>query len=368
MESEPAPRTIINKKRVHYFSGTGYFGFQVHPEVIQAACLAAQQYGISSATSAAGYGTNPVLINLENKISEYFGTNGVLHYASGCLGNFIIIEGLKNDYDIVFVDKESHYSIKNATTLMDKPMIEFAHRDAGDLKKQLNTHLKAKQRPLILCDGIFPITGELSPLPDYVKVIEDIDNATICVDDAHAIGVIGDKGFGSFEYFGLEGDNWHASGVLSKALGGHGGLIVGEDEFVAKLKKNSALANACSVTPIPAAAATAKALEILHRRPSMRKKLWKNARYAKMKLKELGFDVDDSPVPIICLTTLNRQTSRIDCESFQKRLFDKDIAVTYVPGGAYSSVPETGAIRISIFSTHHKYQIDKLVREIKKLI
>jgi 8-amino-7-oxononanoate synthase len=368
MESEPAAQTIINKKRVHYFSGTGYFGFQVHPDVIQAACLAAQQYGISSATSVAGYGTNPVLLNLEDKISEYFGTTGVLHYASGCLGNFIIIEGLKNDYDIVFIDKESHYSIKNATTLMEKPMQEFAHKDPEDLKKQVKKYLKAKQRPLILCDGIFPITGELSPLPDYVEVLRDIENATICVDDAHAIGVIGKKGFGSFEYFGLEGERRHASGVLSKALGGHGGLIVGDDEFVAKLKKNSVLANACSVTPIPAAAATAKALEILHKKPEMRQELWKNTRYAKKKLIELGFDIDDTPVPIICLTTMNKKKTRIDCESFQKKLFDMNIAVTYVPGGSYSSVPATGAIRISIFSTHHRSQIDTLVKEISELI
>lgn len=112
MESELGAQTIINSKMVDYYGGCAYLGFQVHPEVIQAACAATKKYGISSATSTAGFGNNPVLIDLEEKISLFFETQSVLHYASGCLGNFIMIEGLKNDYDLIFVDSQSHYSIK----------------------------------------------------------------------------------------------------------------------------------------------------------------------------------------------------------------------------------------------------------------
>lgn len=137
MESELGAQTIINQNLVDYFGGCSYFGFQVHHEVIKAACDAAQRFGISSATSVEGYGNNPVLIDLEEKVVQFFGTRGVLHYASGCLGNFVLMEGLRSDYDAIFVDLEAHHSIKNATTLMDKPVFDFKHNDSQDLKKFL---------------------------------------------------------------------------------------------------------------------------------------------------------------------------------------------------------------------------------------
>ncbi len=368
MESELGAQTIINSKMVDYYGGCAYLGFQVHPEVIHAACEATKKYGISSATSTAGFGNNPVLIDLEEKISMFFETQGVLHYASGCLGNFIMVEGLKNDYDIIFVDSQSHYSIKNATSLVQKREIEFKHLDAEDLKAKLHEHLQPSQRPMIICDGIFPVSGEISPVAEYVEVLKDIEGAIICLDDAHATGVIGEKGFGTFEYFGLEGPNLYTAGVFSKALGGHGGVIVGKEDFIKKLKKNSALANACSSTPIPAAAATAKALEILHNHPEMRIKLWENTLYAKKGFRDMGFKLENTPVPIICLSRNENSKGPLQCERIQKELFERDIAVTYVPGGGYTSVPPTGALRISIFCSHSHDQIDHLLHEIKLLI
>lgn len=373
MESELGAFTFISNvgytsiKAVNYFGGCGYFGFQVHHEVIKAACEAAQKYGISSATSTAGFGNNPILINLEVKVSKFFGTKGVLHYASGCLGNFILANGLRDDYDIVFVDSESHFSIWNATQLVRKPEIDFAHIDAQDLRDKLRKHLKPSQRPMVICDGIFPVSGELAPIPDYVEVLKEIEGAVICLDDAHATGVIGKKGYGTFEYFGLERHGHYASGVFSKALGGSGGLIVGEEDFIDKLKRNSPLANACSTTPIPAAAATAKALEILYENPDMREDLWSNTIYAKDKLRALGFEINDTPVPIICLSDKSSKKG-LDCERIQKELFERNVAVTHVPGGTYTSVPENGALRLSIFSTHLREQIDHMVDEIKRLI
>jgi 7-keto-8-aminopelargonate synthetase-like enzyme len=368
METELGALTIINKKMVDYFGGCGYFGFQAHHEVIEAACFAAKRYGISSATTTAGFGNNPVLIDLEEKITQFFGATGVLHYASGCMGNFILTEGLKEDYDIIFVDKDSHYSVKNAIALVHKPFVEFDHCNAEDLRRKLKENVAPGQRPMVMCDGIFPVSGELSPLPQYKAVLDEVcGGGIICVDDAHATGVIGKKGFGSFEYFGIESEGYYSSGVFSKALGGSGGLIVGKEEFVQKLKRNSALANACSTTPIPAAAATAKALEILHKQPELRQQLWDNTIYAKTRLRETGFDVNDTPVPIICLST-HKTKGHIDCGSLQKELFERNIAATHVPAGAYTSVPGTGALRISIFCTHSREQIDNLVDQIQKLI
>jgi 8-amino-7-oxononanoate synthase len=364
MESEAGTKAIINKTLVDYFSGCGYFGFQSHPDVVQEACNAVMRYGISSATTPAFYGNNPVLIDIYEKAVQFFGTEDAMFYVSGCFGNPILLEGLKAEYDVLFIDEESHYSARVATSLANKPAHSFKHLDAGHLKEKIKTHLEPGQRPMIVCDGVFPISGALSPLPDYLDVLNNIEGASICVDDAHATGVLGNNGYGTIEHFGLKPERLYFSGTLSKALGGHGGIIAGSSILMESLRQNSSLAKACSSVPIPAAAATAKALDILYHNPQLRTQLWANVAQAKDGLRALGFNINNTPVPIICLDMPNG----MDAHSLQQELFKKDIAVTYVPEDAYTSVPKGGALRISIFSNHTTEQIKHLIREIGSII
>ena len=365
MQSPPGPRTVIDGRKVDYFCGCGYYGFQGHPELIDAACRAVRRYGIGSATSRWGYGNNPVLLEVERNAAKFFAAESALYYVSGYLGNSILLQGLRDDYDVIFVDGESHYSVLDGASLVDKPVVAFAHRNADDLKRQVARHLKPSHRPLVICDGVFPISGELSPIPAYIEVLEKYHECTICVDDAHATGVIGEQGRGSLEYLGLSGSRLYSSGTLSKALGGHGGIIAGDANLIERLKSNSRMPFASSAPPTPAAAATAKALEMLHENPQLRERLWDNATYAKGKLRDLGFDVNHTTVPIVCLSSKS-----VDLEALPGRLLARGIAVSRFYSGArsYSSVPEGGAVRIAIFSTHSKEQIDRLADEIGALV
>jgi 7-keto-8-aminopelargonate synthetase-like enzyme len=368
MESKSGSTTIINRRVVDYFSGCGYYDFQGHPDVIKAAVDAVSKYGISSATTRIGYGTNPVLLDVEAKAAQFFETKASLYLTTGCFGSPVLLEGLRDDHEVIFIDSESHYSSRLGTALVRKPVIIFAHRDPDDLEQKLKHYLKPSQRPLILCDGIFPISGMISPLPAYNEVLDriGIEGAIICVDDAHAAGVIGEKGHGTFEYFKMKGDGRYSCGTFSKALGGHGGIIAGDGEFIKRIKHKSTLINACSNVTIPAAAATAKAIDILYRNPCFRKQLWDNVFYAKKGLRNIGFDIDDTPVPIICLHSQEKE--KIDLKMLQLELFEKNIAVNYLPFGKYTSVPEGGAVRIALFSTHTRVQIDRLIKEIKQII
>jgi glycine C-acetyltransferase/8-amino-7-oxononanoate synthase len=363
MESAPGPRAVINGREVDYFCGCGYLSLQNHPELIKAAGEALKKYGMASATSRSGFGNNPVLLEVEEKASKFFGTESSLYYVSGYLGNSILLQGLRDEYDVIFVDKESHYSVIDGASVTHKPVVFFAHLDPGDLRNKTRQTLRPSERPLVICDGVFPVSGEISPLPEYLKVLEESEGRIICVDDAHAIGVLGEKGRGSFEYFGLEGEGLYFSGTLSKAAGGHGGIIAGDRDFIEKLKEKSQIPDASSPPATVVAAATAKALEILQREPGLRKKLRDNVAYAKRRFRHLGFDTDDSPVPIICL----HSKRGVDLKALQLELFERRIAVFYVAPGSYSSVPQSGAIRIAIFSSHSRGQIDRLLEEIKKL-
>lgn len=364
MKRAPGPRTLINSKEVDYFSGCGYFDLQGHPEIIKAAAEAVKRFGISCATSPLVYGNNQVLMEVVEKACRFFGSESALYFASGYLGNSILLDGLRDRYDIVFLDKESHYSVLTAASITQKPVIYFNYRDAADLSKKLKENMRPSQRPLLICDGIFPISGDISPISEYRQLLNNYDNAIICVDDAHASGVIGEKGWGTFEYLGIQGERLYTAGTLSKAFGAHGGIIAGSQELIRELNEKSNIHHSCSPVPIPIAAAAVKAFEILHKNPGMRIKLWDNVAYAKKKLRAFGFNINTSPVPIICL----HSKERIDFKALQLELFKKNLAVTYLPAGRYTSVPAGGAIRISIFSSHSREQIDRLVETIKQSI
>ncbi len=361
MQSAPGNRTVVNGCEIDYYGGTGYFGLQGQPELLKAACDAVKKYGICTATSRFGYGDNPVLLEVEERASAFFGKESALYLATGYLGNAILLQGLRDRYDIIFVDEASHHSVFDGAHTAKKPIVDFAHLDADDLGKKVREHLKPSQRPLLICDGVFPVSGEISPIPDYISVLENFDHALICVDDAHATGVIGEQGRGTYDYFGLNGNRLFASYTLSKALGGYGGIIPGDKPFIDELRKSSEIFHGASPVPTPAAAAASKGLEMIMRQPELRQRLWENVFYAKAGLRKLGFDIPDTPVPIICL-----HQEQMDLKKIQHKLFEKGIGVLYTAGGSYSSVPECGAIRIAIFSTHTKEQIDRLVDAVER--
>ena len=361
MTSPPGARTAINNRELDYFCGTGYYCLHNHPKVIAAAHQALDRYGIGSATTRVGFGNNPVLLDVEAKAAQFFETEQALYYVSGYLGNAILLQGLSPQYDLIFVDEQSHYSVMDGAALARKPIVTFAHCNPQNLADQLNTHCLPGQRPLVITDGVFPTSGVIAPLRDYDEILKPIEGAILCVDDAHATGVLGKKGQGTLEYCGVSGPRRYSSGTLSKALGGHGGIIAGAAEFIQGLQQHCKIVAGSSSVPVPAAAASAKALDIIQTQPHLRERLWTNVARAKNAFRALGFDnIPDTPVPIICLSG-----DGLDLSGIQQRLFQQGMATFYVPGGSYSSVPEGGAIRIAIFSSHSTAQIDALVTAVK---
>lgn len=303
-------------------------------------------------------------MTLRKRRRVFFEAERALYFVSGYLGNAILLQGLASQYEAIFVDQESHYSVMDGIAMVNKPTTIFAHRDPDDLRHKLKTKLFSGQRPLVISDGIFPASGEIAPLRDYDQVLAQYDQALLCVDDAHATGVLGRKGQGTLEYCHVQGEGRYSTGTMSKAFGGHGGIITGSESFIDRLNVGSRLPMASSPVPIPAAAATAKSLEILSGQPEFRQQLWSNVAYAKNAFRTMGFHaIPETPVPIICLSAKG-----VDLQAIQQHLFKEGIVVHYVPGGSYSSVPASGAIRVAIFSTHSRKQIDRLAATLTAIL
>jgi 8-amino-7-oxononanoate synthase len=361
MESQQGARTIFNGREMDYFAGTGYLGLQSHPVVIKAAQEALQRYGFSTATSRGGYGEHPVYDELEQEACAYFGAEKVLYFASGYLGIPILTQATGNCFDHIFIDSSAHFSLWDAAFATNLPITPFHHLHPQSLAEQLCRELLPKERPLVLSDGVFPVSGEIAPLPDYLELVKP-KQGLVYLDDAHAVGVLGKNGWGTPEYYEIRDTSCQTCATLAKALGGYGGVIWGRAEWVKRIDRASRICAGASPPPLVVAAASARALALARTTPGLRQSLRDNVARARDGLRTLGWELPDTPVPIICLEA--RQGIKL--EQIKKELFKEAIAVELVR--SYTSTPAGGALRIAIFATHSKAQIDRLVEAISRWI
>ncbi len=361
MNSPLGPRIEIAGRVRDYFSGTGYLGLHNHPRVLQAAMNALQQYGMATGTSRGGYGEHAIYDALEAAARDYFAAERVLYYPSGYMSAIILAQGLRERYERIFIDDWAHYSLWDGARATGKPIVPFPHRDAHALAQRLAENLRAGERPLVLSDGVFPISGEIAPLPDYCQVLEAYPGAWLGLDDAHATGVLGRQGRGTLDYFQIDQPGLTAAHTLSKAIGGYGGLMAGPAALMEELERNSRVYVGASPPPLPVAAAAGMALA-LARDESRRRQIWANVARARAGLRGLGWPLEETPVPIICLGA----RPGIDLGGLKDELFARDICVAHVR--SYSSTPPGGALRVAIFATHTKAQIDHLVETLGSLL
>lgn len=351
MGSPIGARMRINERDMDYFCGTSYYALHGNPVVIEAARAALTAYGVGPGTLA----QVPIYDEVVALARQLFETETASYVVSGYVSPLVLLQALSDDYDVIYVDAASHYSVGDAIKTIDKPVVRFRHLDAGDLAAQLQETLRPGQVPAIVTDGIFPSSGALAPLADYAAVIAGYDRALICVDDSHAVGVIGEKGQGSLEYAGIAGPGRHLAGTLSKAFGGAGGILPGSTELAERIRSKVRLVAGASPPPVPAAAAAAAGLRLLLENPGMRQTLWRNVRYLRQGLRDLGLTIADTPVPIVSVR------APTDLERVRAALEARDIAVRRTEARGYSDAPDVETLRLAVFSTHSPEQLDRLL-------
>lgn len=365
MQSPVGSRTLINGRWCDYFAGCSYLGLQNHPGLLDAAATALRQYGLGTATSRGGYGEHPLYREVEAAAAAYWEADAATYYVTAYLGNAALAQGLAGDYERIFVDDASHYSAWDGARTAGMPLHPFRHLDPADLAAQLRAHLKPGERPLAFSDGVFPISGEIAPAPAYGEALARYPGAILCLDDAHATGVLGERGRGTLEHWGVtgaDGPRIYAAHTLSKALGSHGGIIAGDAALIERLGRGAKSLVATSPSPLPAAGAAAWALRFMAGDTDLRARLRANVAAARAGLRGLGWPLADSPVPILCLAA----RPGVDLARLRAELFARDLCVAHVT--SYSSVPAGGALRIAIFATHTGEQIERLIGELARLL
>jgi 7-keto-8-aminopelargonate synthetase-like enzyme len=366
---------VIDGRRYLYFAGTAYYALQGHPEVIRAAREAMSRYGIASATTRAWFGATPPLVEAEQQAARFFGTETAFYYASGYAGTQILLAAVADEFDLLVVDELSHYSVQEAARGSTKPVVTFHHADVEDLQRQLEANLKPGLRPLVLSDGVFPVLGEIAPVARYCQLLREIPGAGLLVDDAHAAGVLGADGRGTYQAAGLDGgvnlapDERHvgqpvlfACATTSKAFGGYGGLVACSRQFLERIRAGCHWYEGASSPPVPVAAATACGIRLLGEHPEWRTRLWDNVRAVKQGLAQRGLETNTSVVPIVCLKIGTADNMR----RIQQALADQGILVAYA--GAYSGLGREGAIRLAVCSEHTPPMIAQLLESLGRLI
>ncbi|GMT44640.1 MAG: 8-amino-7-oxononanoate synthase [bacterium] len=361
MDSKVGTVTTINGKDYLYFAGTGYFQLQSHPAMIQAAVDATTKFGIGCATSRTITGTTQLLLKLEKRIADFFGTEDAAYLPSGYLSNMAGFQALERlgVYDVIFIDESSHYSNMGGALVSGKKVVKFKHLDVENLRKKIKKRLKKGEKPLVASDGLFAIWAEPAPADEYLKIAEEF-NGAVWIDDAHGVGILGENGRGIYEFFHLKSERLFMGATLSKAFGAYGGFITGNTLFINILKSGNVMTGTSS-PPHAMVSAALKGLELVNNNPELRRRLWDNAIYLKGKVKELGIAVDDNVLPIVTFSLKSSERMM----NIQHLLMNKGIYIQFVK---YIGSGVDGVLRIVITSEHTKEEIDFLVSALSRLL
>ena len=361
MESAPSAVTVIDGERYLYFCGTSYYGLHADPAIMAAGCEAWQTYGHSTATSRAGFGTSPLHLELEQTAARFFGTESAAYIPSGYLSNLAALKALydSGEFDVAFIDEHAHYSAFDAARATGAPLHTVNHCSPDDLASKLKQFMKPGQIPIMISDGLFPVFGKIAPARELAEVLEPWQGL-LWLDDAHPLGMLGPNGRGTYGHLGLGGERLLFGGTLAKALGGFGGIIPGSRKQVSEVLRGPVVCGA-SAAPPPLAAATLAAFNALTQNPQWREQLWANAVKLRNGIRGLGFEIEESHVPIAAFSLDDARSMA----HVQQKMLQRGIAIQHTE---YSGSDSKGVLRMVVFSNHTEEQIEHLIAQLRALL
>jgi len=360
-----AERVITTPQDAHIRVGDGqsvlnmcannYLGLAEHPDVKTAAQEALGQWGYGLASVRFICGTQAVHKQLEQKLTEFLGTEDTILYSSCFDANGGLFETLLTKEDAVISDELNHASIIDGVRLCKAARYRYKNNDMGDLEAKLNEAQSARFR-LIATDGVFSMDGYIANLSGICDLADRYD-ALVMVDDSHAVGFMGQRGRGTHEHCGVMDRVDILTGTLGKALGGaSGGYTSGRKEIIQLLRQRSRpylFSN--SVAP-PIVAASIKAVELLSESTELRDRLEANTRFFREGMAESGFEIlpGEHPIVPIMLGDAALATRMADA------LLAKGI---YVIGFSYPVVPKGKArIRTQISAAHSREDLEFAIK------
>ncbi|RKP34206.1 2-amino-3-ketobutyrate coenzyme A ligase [Dimargaris cristalligena] len=344
-----------SEQEVLNFCANNYLGLSSHPQVIERAQAFLAKYGAGLSSVRFICGTQTIHKDLEKQISDFYGTEDTILYASCFDANAGIFEVLLTKEDAIISDALNHASIIDGVRLCKAQRYRYANGDMAELEARLQEADRAGARlKMIATDGVFSMDGKIAPL-DRICDLAEKYGAVVFVDDCHATGFLGPTGRGTPEHFNV-GHRVHlVNSTLGKAMGGAaGGYTTGNRDIIALLRNKSRPYLFSNTLPPPVIGAAAAAFDLLASPATQRTllpPLWRNTRLFRTMLTEAGFTIkgDDHPIVPVMLGD-----ARLAAE-FANAMLERNI---YVIGFSYPVVPNGQArIRVQISAAHTEDQI-----------
>lgn len=341
-------QTVMN------FCANNYLGLGNHPEVVKAAqdIMNDWGYGLSSVRFICG--TQQIHKDLENKISEFLGTEDTILYVACFDANAGVFEPLLGDDSAIISDELNHASIIDGVRLCKARRYRYKHSNMEELEQHLIASQDAKYR-LICTDGVFSMDGDMAKLPEICDLADKYD-ALVLVDDSHATGYIGPNGRGTPEEFGVQDRVDIITSTLGKAMGGaNGGFTSGRKEIIEILRQRSRpylFSN--SVAP-SVVGASIKVIDLLSHSSNLRDQLWENSRYFREEMLKAGFEIVPGNTAIVPVMLHDEPLAM----KVADMLLEEGI---YVIGFVYPVVPKGKArIRVQLSAAHSREDLDKAI-------
>ncbi|MBD1385671.1 glycine C-acetyltransferase [Mucilaginibacter rigui] len=352
--------TVQGGQEVINFCANNYLGLSAHPKVIAAAkaTMDTHGYGLSSVRFICG--TQDIHKKLEQKISEFLGTEDTILYAAAFDANGGVFEPLFNDQDAIISDELNHASIIDGVRLCKAQRKRYKHDDMADLEEQLKATQDLRHR-IIVTDGAFSMDGTIAQL-DKICALAEQYNALVMIDESHCSGFMGKTGRGTHEHHNVMGKIDIITGTLGKALGGaSGGFTSGRKEIIDMLRQRSR-PYLFSNTLAPAiTGASIAVLDMLSETTDLRDKLESNTQYFREKMTTAGFDIKPGVHPIVPVMLYDAKLA----QEFAAKMLEEGI---YVIGFYYPVVPQGKArIRVQISAGHDVEHLDKAIAAFTKV-
>ena len=356
IESEQSTVVKYKGKDVLMFGSNSYLGLANDPRLKEAAKAAIEKYGTSCSGSRFLNGTLDIHVELEEKLAELVGKEAAVCFSTGFQVNLGSVSALCGRNDYLILDQLDHASIIEGSRLAFGKTLKYKHNDMESLEQKLK-FCNPSSMKLIVVDGIFSMEGDIVRLPEIVELAQKY-NADIMVDDAHALGVIGEQGRGTASHFGLTDKVSLIMGTFSKSFGSLGGFIAGSNIVIDFLKHNARSLIFSASMPPSNIASVSKAIDIMLSEPERIQHLWDVSDYARRQFRDRGFETGHSETPIIPLFVHDVEKAlRLSVSLVDDGVFVTPVIPPAVP-------PTDSMIRFALMATHTFGQVDFAVEKI----
>ena len=360
LQSPQSIEPVIDGKKVLSFCSNDYLGLANHPDVIKVFKRAADEYGVGSGSAHLVSGHSTEHHALEEELAAFTGYPRALLFSTGYMANLGVISALCDRHSEIYEDKLNHASLLDAAQLSRAKRLRYPHNDMQNLQQRLSQ--STAETRLVVSDGVFSMDGDFAPLDSMAELCEK-NNAILMIDDAHGLGVVGEKGKGIKEHFKLTAAQLPVLvGTLGKALGTAGAFVAGSEALTETLIQKSRSYIFTTAMPAAIAAATRKSLELVEKENWRREKLQQLISRFRTGAKELGLQLMDSSTAIQpVIIGPSEKTVEISEQLLRKNILISAIRPPTVPDG-------TSRLRITFSATHSEEHVVKLLDALAVLL